>query len=143
MPPPSFNEQRDPPLDLSSIKGSSVLAGCPYGLRDTVAGFDLLAGKMPAETQMVVWLNEFFGPIEVDGKTFEQMKVYEAHQDRITALFRLPKHTEQTFGRDLKVMLDRRLTFAEAKASAEFGIMTKQRIAMMERQFLDQIKLVA
>lgn len=120
----------------------SVITG-GYGLIDTVGGFDLLARKMPAETQMVVWLNEFFGPIEVDGKTFEQMKVYEAHQDRITAIFRLPKHTEQTFGRDLKVMLDRRLTFAEAKASAEFGVMTKQRIAMMERQFLDQIKLVA
>ncbi|MGB8932395.1 MAG: conjugal transfer protein TraL [Anaeromyxobacteraceae bacterium] len=119
----------------------SVITG-GYGLLDTVAGFDLLAQRMPAESQMVVWLNEFFGPIKSDGKTFEQMKVYETHRDRITAIFSVPEHTPATFGRDLKMLLDRRMTFAEAKASNEFGLITKQRIAMMERQFLDQIKLV-
>lgn len=120
----------------------SVLTG-GYGLRDTLAGFDWLAEKMPAETQIVVWLNEFFGPIEIDGKGFEEMKVFERHQDRISALLRLPKQNEQTFGRDLKVMLDQRLTFAEAKASSHFNLFAKQRISMMERQFLDQLKLVA
>ena len=40
-------------------------------------------------------------------------------------------------------MLDQRLTFAEARASAQFNLFSKQRIAMMERQFLDQLKLVA
>jgi hypothetical protein len=120
----------------------SVITG-GYGLIDTVGGFALLAREMPAGTQMVVWLNEFFGPIESDGKTFEQMKVYETHRDRITAILRLPKQTPETFGRDLKGMLDRRLTFAEAKVSEEFGVVPKQRIAMMERQLLDQIKLVA
>jgi hypothetical protein len=120
----------------------SVITG-GYGLLDTVAGFDLLAQEMPAGAQMVVWLNEFFGPIESDGKNFEQMKVYETHRDRITAILRLPKQTPETFGRDLKGMLDRRLTFAEAKVSEEFGVVPKQRIAMMERQLLDQIKLVA
>ena len=120
----------------------SVLTG-GYGLRDTVAGFDWLADNMPVETQIVVWLNEFFGSIEVDGKGFEEMKVYQRHRDRIAALLRLPKQNEQTFGRDLKAMLDQRLTFAEARASDRFNIFSKQRIAMMERQFLEQLKLVA
>lgn len=120
----------------------TVLTG-GYGLRDTVAGFDWLAEKMPTETRIVVWLNEFFGPIEVDGKGFEQMKVYERHENRIAALLRLPKQNEQTFGRDLKAMLDQRLTFAEARASSAFNIFAKQRIAMMQRQFLEQLELVA
>ncbi len=120
----------------------SVLTG-GYGLRDTVAGFDWLAENMPVETRIVVWLNEFFGPIEVEGKGFEDMKVYERHRARIAALLRLPKQNEQTFGRDLKVMLDQRLTFAEAKASSHFNLFAKQRISMMERQLLEQIKLVA
>jgi hypothetical protein len=120
----------------------SVLTG-GYGLRDTIAGFDWLAENMPVETQIVVWLNEFFGPIEVEGKGFEDMKVYQKHRDRIAALLRLPKQNEQTFGRDLKAMLDQRLTFAEARASAQFNLFSKQRIAMMERQFLNQLKLVA
>ena len=120
----------------------TVLTG-GYGLRDTVAGFDWLAENMPVETQIVVWLNEFFGPIEVEGKGFEQLKVYERHRDRIAALLRLPKQNEQTFGRDLKAMLDQRLTFAEARASTHFHIISKQRIAMMERQLLDQLELLA
>jgi CobQ/CobB/MinD/ParA nucleotide binding domain len=120
----------------------TVLTG-GYGLRDTIAGFDWLAEKMPVQTQIVVWLNEFFGAIEAEGKRFEEMKVYHRHQDRIAALLRLPKQNEQTFGRDLKAMLDQRLTFTEAKASAQFNLFSKQRIAMMERQFLDQLELVA
>lgn len=119
----------------------TILTG-GYGLRDTVAGFDWLAEKMPVETRIVVWLNDFFGPIELDGKGFEQMKVYERHRLRITALLRLPKQNEQTFGRDLKAMLDQRLTFAEARASTHFNIFSKQRIAMMERQLLEQLKLL-
>lgn len=120
----------------------TVLTG-GYGLRDTIAGFDWLAEHMPVETRIVVWLNEFFGPIESEGKTFEQMKVFDRHRERIAAILCLPKQNEQTFGRDLKAMLDQRLTFAEARASAHFNIFAKQRIAMMERQFLDQLKLVA
>jgi hypothetical protein len=120
----------------------TVLTG-GYGLRDTIAGFDWLAEKMPAATQIVVWLNEFFGPIEAEGRGFEEMKVYQRHQGRITALLKLPKQNEQTFGRDLKAMLDQRLTFAEARGNAQFNLFSKQRIAMMERQFLDQLKLVA
>ena len=42
-------------------------------LRDTLAGFASLAEQLPAEADMVVWLNEFFGEIETDGKTFEDM----------------------------------------------------------------------
>jgi hypothetical protein len=120
----------------------SVLTG-GYGLRDTIAGFDLLAKEMPPEAQMVIWLNQFFGPVEIDGKGFEEMKVYLRHKDRISALLQLPKVNEQTFGRDLKLMLDKRLTFAEAKASPQFNIVAKQRVAMMERQFLDQLALVS
>jgi hypothetical protein len=120
----------------------SVLTG-GYGLRDTIAGFDSLAENMPIESQMVVWLNEFFGPIEAEGKVFEEMRVYKKHQARITALLRLPKQNEQTFGKDLKAMLDQRLTFAEARARPDFTLFSKQRIAMMERQFLDQLHLLA
>jgi hypothetical protein len=120
----------------------SVLTGSS-GLKATVGGFDLLAAQMPTETKMVVWLNEFFGPVEAGGKKFEEMQVYQRHQDRITAVLTLPKQNEQTFGRDLQALLDNRLTFAQAKASPDFTLVAKQRIAMMEKQLLDQLKLVA
>jgi hypothetical protein len=111
-------------------------------LRDTVAGFDWLAEHMPAETQIVLWENEFFGPIQADGRGLREMRAFKKHEHRIAALLRMPKQYEQTFGRDLKAMLDRKMTFAEAKASPDFNIFAKQRITMMERQFLDQLSLV-
>lgn len=131
------------PLDVLIQHGRevafhTVLTG-GYGLRDTVSGFDWLAESMPQQAKIHVWLNEFFGPIEADGKTFERMRVYEKHRDRITAIYRLPKQNEQTFGRDLKAMLDHRLTFAEAQKSTLFNLFSKQRIAMMERQLLGQL----
>lgn len=113
-----------------------------YGLRDTIAGFNWLAENMPVESKIVVWVNEFFGPIQVDGKEFEETEVFQRHQTRVAAVLRLPKMNEQTFGRDLKVMLDQRLTFAEARASSRFSVISKQRIAMMERQLLDQLNQV-
>ncbi|MGC3998062.1 MAG: hypothetical protein QM767_11455 [Anaeromyxobacter sp.] len=86
-----------------------------------------------------MWLNEYFGKIEAQGKTFEQMKIYERYKDRITAVLRIPAQNPQTYGRDLQKMLDQRLTFAEAKVSPEFSIMSRERIAIMERQLFSQL----
>lgn len=118
----------------------SVITG-GYGLRDTLNGLDVIAAHMPPETKIVVWLNEFFGPISgPDGRSFKDTQVYQRHQARIAGLMRLPKQNEQTTGRDLQAMLDRRLTFAEALASPDFNLFAKQRIAMLERQLMDQLK---
>jgi hypothetical protein len=111
-----------------------------YGLIDTLTGLDVLAEMAPPESKIVVWLNEFFGPVEKDGKPFVEMGVYKKLSNRITAILRLPKFNPQTFGRDLQAMLDRRLTFAEAKVSPEFHVFSRQRIAMMERDLLTQIR---
>jgi hypothetical protein len=120
----------------------TVLTG-GNGLHDTLAGFAWLAKNMPDDIGIVVWLNEFFGAIEADGKTFEQMKVYAEHRDRISALLRLPRQNAQTFGEDLKLMLSNHLTFQEARASSLFNVFAKERLAMMERQFLTQLQLIA
>jgi hypothetical protein len=58
-------------------------------LRDTLAGLASLVEQMPAEALIVVWLNEFFGDIEADGKTFEQMNVYQNSRDRIHGFVRI------------------------------------------------------
>jgi len=51
----------------------SVIAG---GLAqdNTVSDFLNLTSQLPEGVQVVVWLNEHFGPIETNGKTFEEMK---------------------------------------------------------------------
>jgi hypothetical protein len=111
-------------------------------LVDTLSGFSRLAEQLPAAAQMIVWLNEFFGDITVDGKSFEAMKVYQQHRDRVHGLIRIPKQNSATFSKDIELMLDRKLTFAEIDQNPDFGVMAKQRLRMIQRALFQQLAVV-
>jgi hypothetical protein len=118
----------------------SVIAG---GLAqdNTVSDFVNLTSQLPEGVQVVVWLNEHFGPIEANGKTFEEMKAYLDNKERVSAIIRLPKRTENTYGQDLAAMLKKRLTFKEALASDVFRVMAKQRLRIMQRGIYEQLEV--
>ncbi len=109
-------------------------------LLDTVAGFLQLVVQFPSEAVFVVWLNPFWGPIELEGKEFEQMKAYVAHKERVSAIVRLPSLKKETYGRDLGDMLKDRLTFDEALASSSLTIMTRQRLKIIRDQVFGQLE---
>ena len=111
-------------------------------LSNTVNGFAQLVKQFPAEVQFVVWLNPYWGPIEIEGKPFEQMKAYTAHKDRVSAILRLPDLKKETFGRDLSDMLQAHLTFDEALASPTITIMARQRLSIIKKQIFDQFVAV-
>ena len=108
-------------------------------LLDTVAGFGQLAGQYPAEALFVVWLNPYWGPIEHEGKSFEQLKAYTANKSRVSAIVQIPILKAETFGRDLSEMLQDRLTFDEAIAMETKTIMTRQRLKIVKTQLYDQM----
>ena len=83
---------------------------------------------MPEQARIVVWLNEFFGDIVAEGKKFEEMKVYLNNKDRVHGIVRIARQTGSTFGKDIQLMLDSKLTFDEVKGSADFGLMAKSRL---------------
>ncbi|GGE90511.1 hypothetical protein GCM10008020_39410 [Massilia psychrophila] len=66
----------------------TVITGS-QALLDTVSGFAQLASQFPGEALFVVWLNPYWGPIEHEGKGFEQMKAYQANKARVAAIVRL------------------------------------------------------
>lgn len=111
-------------------------------IRDTLAGFASLVEQMPESTRIVVWLNEFFGDIEAEGKAFEEMKVYERHRDRVHGLVRIPRQTGSTFGKDVQLMLDSKMTFDEVAESSDFGLMSKSRLAQVRKTIFDQLAAV-
>ena len=111
-------------------------------IRDTLAGFASLAEQMPPNAELIVWLNEFFGDIEAEGKSFEDMKVYTKHKDRVRGIVRIARQTSSTFGADVKLMLDSKLTFDEVAASPAFGIMAKSRLAKVKKSIFDQLATV-
>jgi hypothetical protein len=110
--------------------------------RDTLAGLQSLVQQMPRDALIVVWLNEFFGDIEADGKPFEAMHVYQNTRDRIHGFVRIKRQTGSTFGKDVQLMLDAKLTFDEVAQSADFGLMSKSRLARVRQGIFDQLEAV-
>jgi hypothetical protein len=51
-------------------------------LADTLSGFKSLAQSCKSRS-IVVWINEYFGPVEYDGKKFNQMAAFLEHQDKV------------------------------------------------------------
>ena len=117
----------------------TVITGS-QALEDTVNGFAQLVSQFPAECLFVVWLNPYWGPIEHEGKSFEQMKSYMVNKARVTAIIKIPALKEETYGRDFSEMLQERLTFDEALATASKSIMTRQRLKLVKTQLFAQLK---
>lgn len=108
-------------------------------LLDTVSGFAHLTGQFPRETLFVAWLNPYWGPVEHDGKGFEQMKAYLANKERVSAIAHIPLLKDETYGRDLSGMLQERLTFDEALSLSSLGIMTRQRLKIIKGLLFKQL----
>ncbi len=83
-------------------------------LSTTVVNLDYILQRFPAPTAVVVWLNEFRGPIlSASGKPFEETPVYQSHKERFRAVIRVPRIDGLTTSAVQK-LIDGRLTFAEA-----------------------------
>lgn len=108
-------------------------------LQDTMTGFVNLVEQFPAECQFAVWLNPYWGAVEYEGKTFEQMRGYTANKGRISAIIRIPALKAETYGHDFAEMLRARRTFVEALGDPELTIMTRQRLKIVQRQLWQQL----
>lgn len=109
-------------------------------LLDTVNGFAQLVTQFPKGTRFVVWLNPFWGPIEHEGKNFVELKAYRDNKDRVSAVIQIPQLKEQTYGRDLSDMLQKRLTFNEALAMNSLSLMTRQRLKIVRDKLFSNLE---
>ena len=93
---------------------------------------------------MVVWENEFFGPVSLNGKRFVQTSGYEQFKDRILGVVRLAKGDPKQSEKDMVTMNTRRLTWDQALSDSSFMLMQRQRLTVMRREInrqLDEIEL--
>ena len=118
----------------------SVITG-GQALMDTLAGFKILA-EQAGTKNMVIWLNEYFGVIEANGKTFKEMKVYSDNADKIRGIIRIPERNPDTFGKDIEMMASKKLIFSEVMKSTDFSLMAKQRIKTVQRDLNQQLETV-
>lgn len=108
-------------------------------LRDTLSGLAAICEQLSADVHLVVWLNEYFGKVEVDNKQFEDMKVFQNNIEKISGIVIIPKQNESTFGEDVKQMVSSRKTFAEM-ADSDASIMVKSRLSRVKKTIFDQLK---
>ena len=118
----------------------SVITG-GQSLNDTLSGFEALAETM-REKNIVVWLNEYFGPVLQDGAAFADMPVCKKHANKLHGSVAIVRRTADTFGRDMEEMISRKLTFDEAVKATDFTIMTKQRLLVVQRDLFEQLDRV-
>ena len=107
-------------------------------LSDSLLGFDTLAKSTP-DRNMVVWVNEYFGPVARDGKTFDQMNVFQKHADKVFGSIGIPQRSPDTFGATVLLMREKKLTFDEAIDSSQFMLAQKSRLHIVRRDLYEQL----
>jgi hypothetical protein len=105
---------------------------------DTLNGLKRLA-ETTAEKNIVVWLNEYFGELVADGNTFTDLNIPDEEALKVLGFVLIREHNPQTFGDDVREMLERRLTFDEAIKRPEFSLVSKQRLTIVRRDIFEQI----
>lgn len=108
-------------------------------LQDTLSGLHSMA-EMALPKSIVVWVNEYFGPVEHAGKAFHELPVFKNHADKIRGVVTLQKRNADTFGADIRDMVGQHLTFDEALADSKVSMMAKQRLKMVKAEVYSQLK---
>lgn len=122
-----------------SVYLHNVISG-GQGIMDTLNGLEtLLATFDTEESKKIIWVNRFFGKVEVDGKTFEEFKIYKKNASKIDSLIYFPNKNAQTFGRDLQELFTRRKTFLEAADDPKIALMARQRLKLWWNEMCESI----
>jgi hypothetical protein len=111
----------------------SVITG-GQSLSDTLSGFEQLP-ETTREKNIVVWLNEYFGPISRNGERFDEMMEGKKHADKVHGSVKIARRTTDTFGRDVEEMICRNLTSDEA-VNGQFSLATVPIYISWSRQIL-------
>jgi len=119
----------------------SVVTG-GQAMSDTLNGLERLA-QTTSEKNVIVWLNEYFGEVCKDGKSFEDFDIAEEYAAKLVGAVVIRDRNPHTYGDDVRQMLERRLTFDEAIRNADFSLVSKQRLTIVRRDLFDQLDKLA
>lgn len=119
-----------------SVFFHSVITG-GQAIVDTVLGLRSLALGFPT-TPIVVWLNPYFGEIVMDGKPFEDFKVYHEFGEQFHAIITIPQGNKATIGKDLETMFAKRLSFKNAIESSQ-SIVVRSRLQRYRNELVEAI----
>lgn len=124
----------------------------------TVDGFSDLARQIPetqnpadpksAKIKFIVWLNPYYGQVELNGNTFEDTDAYDEFKERIVGLIRMPNtRRSELFNLAMSTCLEKRWTFREfvragspdEKGNQQVSTMSVSRIVDIRDQYYGEL----
>ena len=105
--------------------------------RDTLVGLHTVLKDL--KTSVIVWLNNYWGMVELDGKAFQDWKIYQDNINQVVGVIQLENWNPDTFGKDIKQMTSEHLTFDEVMQSSNYTLMPKQRLKRVQREVFNQL----
>lgn len=108
-------------------------------LDDTLLGFATVANATSGR-KIIVWLNEYFGPVAREGKRFGEMQVYLDNREKILASVAIPQRSSDTYGMTIRTMREKKLTFEEAMNSPEFMLAQRSRLHLVRHDLFEQLE---
>ena len=112
------------------------------GAIDTANGLKDVVTQFPPSVRVMVWINEFFGPVAINGTPFMETQFYEQHKERLSGVITLLQQNPKTTGINLSEMAESKRTFAEMLADPAVFVMPKQRLTQYRRAVWDQLDAV-
>lgn len=113
---------------------------------DTMTVFDELCTRFGATANIIVWLNDYWGPISEKGDpAFADWKMVKAHDDAITGFVSFPPMKRDTVLADFRALLQNNETFAESQTEAgrkKYGIMSASRLFRLRKDFHAQLDII-
>ena len=96
--------------------------------------------ELPPAVMIAVWINQFNGLVEKNGKSFEQSEIYNQNKARIRAITYFPKWRSD-MEQDVSEMLKARMSFDFADRTTSFSIMERQRLKMAKRLLYQAVEM--
>lgn len=132
-------------MDFFAENGRRVIIHSPVmggqELSETVKGLAAICRMMPPES-IVVWLNSYHGPVEHDGKPFEDFAVVRENAEKLLGIVRLGDVVGSLRGRALQTLAESNRTFVEALADAGVGLIERHLLHAVRKGLWAQLEAI-
>ena len=115
------------------------------GAGDTYNGLAELIGKVNSFAKIVVWENEFWGPVLYEGRPITDTKLFKEADKagKIAGLVKIIDRSQNdAFVSDMAKMTTKKMTLADVNESTEFNFLAKNRIAKIVNGVFTELDLV-
>jgi cellulose biosynthesis protein BcsQ len=125
-------------LELHVIIHTPISGGQAF--LDSLGGLKTLFDYTQNDAKYVIWANPYFGLLERNGKSLEEMQVIKSMTKSIAGFVYIPNWDSEVVQHDVMRMLSLKLTYEEIAGSDEFNIFSKSRLKRVKDDFFSRIE---